>query len=78
MSVPGKNLEEVVRTKIYTNYLGEQPKGTAMMIPTVDNKKTGVRFICWVCIGRAPGDIAPDFAYSTLWSALSTVTNFNK
>ena len=105
-----------MRNYILNNYMGEQPIGSAFVLPYVEpaevqsensssgskrDKKKGdddgpaskklskrqttvkslgkiTSFVCWVCIGRKSTDLPRDASYSSTWSALLTLKQYNR
>ncbi len=56
-------------------YLGEQPVGTAFVVPTGN---TSIPFLCHAPTMRVPGGIdGTDKVYSATWAALLAVYNHN-
>lgn len=64
----GEPLMKRVQDHILADYFGEQPVGTAFLIPTGD---TGLPFVCHAPTMRVPGDITgTDRVYAATWAAL--------
>eukprot|EP01128_Nolandella_sp_AFSM9_P004843 TRINITY_DN2260_c0_g1_i2.p1 TRINITY_DN2260_c0_g1~~TRINITY_DN2260_c0_g1_i2.p1 ORF type:complete len:856 (-),score=171.17 TRINITY_DN2260_c0_g1_i2:1916-4483(-) len=79
-----------IRHHINTNYLGEQPPGSAfvMDLPILsgtpkEREKTlkhykGPRFLVWVCVSRTPHSIPHDYAYTGTWAGLAKLNELKK
>jgi O-acetyl-ADP-ribose deacetylase (regulator of RNase III) len=72
----GESIMQAVQDRIMNEYWGEQPVGTAFVIPTGD--KT-LPFLCHAPTMRVPGSIAgTDKVYSATWAALLAVEAHNR
>jgi O-acetyl-ADP-ribose deacetylase (regulator of RNase III) len=71
----GPQLMERVQQRILDEYLGEQPVGTAFVVPTGDPERP---FIAHAPTMRVPGSIeGTDKVYSATWAALLAVHAHN-
>lgn len=72
----GEALMQAVQDRIMDEYWGEQPVGTAFVIPTGD--KT-LPFLCHAPTMRVPGSIAgTDKVYAATWAALLAIEAHNR
>jgi len=71
----GEELMERVQYRVMDEYLGEQPVGTAFIVPT---NHTDIPFVCHAPTMRVPGCIdGSDKVYSAAWAALLAVYRHN-
>jgi O-acetyl-ADP-ribose deacetylase (regulator of RNase III) len=71
----GSGLMKEVQQRIMDCYFGEQPVGTAFIVPTENTK---IPFICHAPTMRVPGDIqGTDKVYSATWAALLAIHAHN-
>jgi O-acetyl-ADP-ribose deacetylase (regulator of RNase III) len=71
----GEELLHAVQHKVMDEYLGEQPVGTAFLVPT---GHTSVPFLCHTPTMRVPGNIeGTDQVYTATWAALLVVHAHN-
>jgi O-acetyl-ADP-ribose deacetylase (regulator of RNase III) len=74
----GPKFLKSVQHHISDKYYGEQPKGTAFILPVTEKKKALLaKFVCWVCLGRISQDLSIDTAYSSLWASLLAIRQQN-
>jgi O-acetyl-ADP-ribose deacetylase (regulator of RNase III) len=72
----GEPLMHRVQHRIMDEYFGEQPVGTAFVLPTGD---PSLPFLCHAPTMRVPGDIAgTDKVYAATWAALLAVVAHNR
>lgn len=72
----GPDVERAVQTKIMNDYLGEQPVGTAFIVPTGSSR---VPLLCHAPTMRVPGSIVgTDNVYLATRAALLTVYHHNR
>jgi O-acetyl-ADP-ribose deacetylase (regulator of RNase III) len=72
----GPSLMERVQQKIMDDYWGEQPIGTAFIIPTGDDK---LPYIAHAPTMRVPGNIqGSDKVYAATWAAFLAIVAFNR
>jgi len=72
----GEPLMNRVQHRIMNDYFGEQPVGTAFIIPTED---PSLPFLCHAPTMRVPGNIeGTDKVYSATWAALLAVATHNR
>lgn len=72
----GEGLMERVQHRITDEFLGEQPVGTAFVVPTDDRD---IPFLCHAPTMRVPGNIdGTDKVYAATWAALLAVTAHNR
>jgi O-acetyl-ADP-ribose deacetylase (regulator of RNase III) len=72
----GEPLMQQVQHRIMDDYFGEQPLGTAFVVPTGD---PALPFICHAPTMRVPGSIeGTDKVYTATWAALLAVTAHNR
>ena len=71
----GDELMERVQFRIMDEYLGEQPVGTAFLIPTHHER---IAYLCHAPTMRVPGGIdGTDKVYSATWAALLAIHAHN-
>jgi O-acetyl-ADP-ribose deacetylase (regulator of RNase III) len=71
----GEDLMQRVQHRIMDQFFGEQPVGTAFVIPTGDSS---IPFLCHAPTMRVPGSIeGTDKVYSATWAALLAVQAHN-
>jgi O-acetyl-ADP-ribose deacetylase (regulator of RNase III) len=71
----GEDLMRRVQHRIMDEYLGEQPVGTAFLIPT---QHPAIPFLCHAPTMRVPGSIEQtDKVYSATWGALLAIHAHN-
>jgi O-acetyl-ADP-ribose deacetylase (regulator of RNase III) len=72
----GEELMRRVQHRIMDEYFGEQPVGTAFVLPTGD---PSLPFLCHAPTMRVPGSIAgTDKVYAATWAALLAVVAHNR
>jgi O-acetyl-ADP-ribose deacetylase (regulator of RNase III) len=72
----GESLMRQVQQRILNDYFGEQPVGTAFVLPTGD---PSLPFLCHAPTMRVPGSIeGTDKVYSATWAALLAVVAHNR
>jgi O-acetyl-ADP-ribose deacetylase (regulator of RNase III) len=72
----GEELMRRVQHRIMNDYFGEQPVGTAFVLPTGD---PAIPFICHAPTMRVPGSIeGTDRVYAATWAALLSVEAHNR
>jgi O-acetyl-ADP-ribose deacetylase (regulator of RNase III) len=72
----GEPLMEQVQHRIMNDYFGEQPVGTAFVLPTGDR---ALPFLCHAPTMRVPGNIAgTDKVYAATWAALVAILAHNR
>lgn len=74
-------IERQVRAYILDNFCGEQPAGSAFILPVdAKSKDSKAHFsnICWVALSRSLDTLNKDYAYLAAWSALTTVRSHNR
>ena len=72
----GEPLMHRVQHRIMNDYFGEQPVGTAFILPTDD---PSLPFLCHAPTMRVPGNIAgTDRVYAATWAALLAVQAHNR
>src|SRR5947209_10091850 len=72
----GEDLMHRVQHRIMDEFFGEQPVGTAFVIPTGDPQ---LPFVCHAPTMRVPGSIdGTDKVYSATWAALLAITAHNR
>lgn len=72
----GEPMMQCVQHRIMDDYLGEQPVGTAFVVPTGD---TMIPFLCHAPTMRVPGDISgTDKIYSATWAAFLAILSHNR
>lgn len=72
----GEALMRQVQHRIMDEYFGEQPVGTAFVLPTGD---PSLPFLCHAPTMRVPGNIAgTDKVYAATWAALLAVMAHNR
>jgi len=72
----GQSLMQRVQETIMDQYMGEQPIGTAFIVPTEDSQ---IPFIAHAPTMRVPGSIAgTDKVYVATWAALLAVQQHNQ
>jgi O-acetyl-ADP-ribose deacetylase (regulator of RNase III) len=72
----GEELMHRVQHRIMNDYFGEQPVGTAFVLPTGD---PAIPFICHAPTMRVPGSIeGTDKVYAATWAALLAVEAHNR
>jgi hypothetical protein len=75
----GTGFEKQVQQKIFEDYNGEQPKGTAFLIkPPRKEGKEICKYVCWVALSRSAEDLPKDYSYTGLWVSLNTIHLHNK
>lgn len=71
----GEDIMHRVQHRIMDEYLGEQPVGTAFILPTED---TEIPFLCHAPTMRVPGGIdGSDKVYAATWAAFLAVSQHN-
>lgn len=71
----GESLMRRVQHHILANYFGEQPVGTAFVVPTGDR---AIPYLCHAPTMRVPGNIdGTDKVYAATWAALLAVVAHN-
>lgn len=71
----GEEIMQRIQQKIMDDYLGEQPVGTAFLIPT---HHRAIPFLCHAPTMRVPGSIeGTDKVYAATWAALLAVHAHN-
>lgn len=71
----GKEIMDKVQFKVLDEYLGEQPIGTAFVVPTSNSERP---FVCHTPTMRTPGSIdGTDKVYTATWAALLSIYNHN-
>lgn len=71
----GDGIMRRVQHRIMSDYFGEQPVGTAFVVPTGDR---AIPFLCHAPTMRVPGNIdGTDKVYSATWAALLAVAAHN-
>lgn len=80
----------LVKNYIFNTYCGDQPVGTAFVLPLPDlpeakrkSKSHGEipllsKHVCWVAVSRGEDAMPPDFGYNGIWSALCAIKSYNK
>jgi O-acetyl-ADP-ribose deacetylase (regulator of RNase III) len=72
----GESLMERVQHHIMSEYFGEQPIGTAFVLPTHD---PSLPFLCHAPTMRVPGNIeGTDKVYTSTWAALLAIQAHNR
>jgi O-acetyl-ADP-ribose deacetylase (regulator of RNase III) len=72
----GESLMHRVQHRIMSDYFGEQPVGTAFILPTED---PSLPFLCHAPTMRVPGNIeGTDRVYAASWAALLAVVAHNR
>jgi len=72
----GERLMRQVQNRILNDYFGEQPVGTAFLVPTGD---PALPFVCHAPTMRVPGSIdGTDKVYAATWAALLAVAAHNR
>ncbi|MGL6074551.1 MAG: macro domain-containing protein [Fimbriiglobus sp.] len=72
----GETLMERVQQHIMSEYFGEQPIGTAFVLPTHD---PSLPFLCHAPTMRVPGNIeGTDKVYTSTWAALLAIQAHNR
>jgi O-acetyl-ADP-ribose deacetylase (regulator of RNase III) len=72
----GSEIQDAVQLRILNEYLGEQPVGTAFLLPTGD---TRVPFLCHAPTMRLPGDITrTDNIYRATRASLLSIYHHNR
>ena len=72
----GEGLMQRVQHRIMDEYFGEQPVGTAFVLPTADQS---LPFICHAPTMRVPGSIAgTDKVYVATWAAFLAILAHNR
>src|SRR3954449_4225251 len=72
----GEPLMQRVQHRIMNDYFGEQPVGTAFVLPTGDPSRP---FLCHAPTMRVPGSIdGTDKVYAATWAALLAVEAHNR
>ena len=72
----GERIMERVQHRIMDDYFGEQPVGTAFVLPTDD---PGIPFLCHAPTMRVPGGIdGTDKVYAATWAALLAIHAHNR
>ena len=72
----GEQIEKQIQVHIMNHYLGEQPVGTAFLLPTNHHR---LRFLCHSPTMRMPGDISTtDHVYLATRAALLAVYHHNR
>lgn len=72
----GTQFMSQIQQRIMDDYYGEQPVGTAFVLPTADS---ALPFICHAPTMRVPGNIAgTDKIYTATWAALLAVAAHNR
>lgn len=72
----GEALEKQVQHRIMDEFFGEQPVGTAFIVPTGD---PSLPFLCHAPTMRVPGSIAgTDKVYAATWGALLAIVAHNR
>ncbi len=72
----GDSLMEQVQLRIMDEYFGEQPIGTAMIVPTGDPT---LPFVCHAPTMRVPGSIeGTDKVYAATWASLLAIHAHNR
>lgn len=72
----GEGLMERVQHRILDEYFGEQPVGTAFVLPTGD---PSLPFVCHAPTMRVPGSIeGTDKVYAATWAALLAIARHNR
>jgi O-acetyl-ADP-ribose deacetylase (regulator of RNase III) len=72
----GASIMERVQHRILDEFFGEQPVGTAFVVPT---EHPTVPFLCHAPTMRVPGSIAgTDKVYSATWAALLAIHTHNR
>lgn len=71
----GNGITRRVQHRILSDYFGEQPVGTAFVVPTGDR---AIPFLCHAPTMRVPGSIdGTDKVYAATWAALLAVAAHN-
>lgn len=71
----GRSIMERVQSQILDRFLGEQPIGTALIVPTEHDK---IRWVCHAPTMRTPGSITgTDKVYVATWASLLSVYQHN-
>ena len=72
----GEDLMRRVQHRIMDEYFGEQPVGTAFVLPTGD---PSLPFVCHAPTMRVPGNVVgTDKVYAATWAALLAVVAHNR
>jgi O-acetyl-ADP-ribose deacetylase (regulator of RNase III) len=72
----GDGLMRRVQQRVLDDYFGEQPVGTAFLVPTGD---PALPFVCHAPTMRVPGNIdGTDKVYAATWAALLAVAAHNR
>jgi O-acetyl-ADP-ribose deacetylase (regulator of RNase III) len=72
----GEGMMQRVQQRIMDEFFGEQPVGTAFVLPTGD---PSLPFICHAPTMRVPGNIAgSDKVYAATWAALLAIVAHNR
>lgn len=72
----GDQFMQRVQHRIMDDYFGEQPIGTAFLVPTED---PSLPFVCHSPTMRVPGNIeGTDKVYLATWAALLTIAAYNR
>jgi O-acetyl-ADP-ribose deacetylase (regulator of RNase III) len=72
----GESLQQRVQQRILDRFLGEQPVGTAFIVPTDD---PSLPFLAHAPTMRVPGSIeGTDKVYSATWAALLAILAYNQ
>lgn len=72
----GESIMERVQHRIMDDYFGEQPVGTAFVLPTGD---AAIPFLCHAPTMRVPGGIdGTDKVYNATWAALLAIHAHNR
>ncbi len=72
----GEDLMRRVQHRIMDEFFGEQPVGTAFVLPTGD---PGLPFLCHAPTMRVPGSIeGTDKVYAATWAALLAIATHNR
>ena len=72
----GESLMQRVQHRIMDDFLGEQPIGTAFIVPTND---PSLPFVCHAPTMRVPGNIeGTDKVYAASWAALLAIQAHNR
>lgn len=72
----GERIMRAVQHRILSDYLGEQPVGTAFIVPTEDDR---IPFLCHAPTMRVPGSIeGTEKVYAATFAALVAVFHHNR
>jgi O-acetyl-ADP-ribose deacetylase (regulator of RNase III) len=72
----GDQIMQQVQYRIMDEFMGEQPVGTAFILPTGHSK---IPYLCHAPTMRVPGNIeGTDKVYCSTWAAILAVHNFNQ